>query len=69
MTQETRAKRAPQSPSRDPGEDAGNQKPMTPQEEFMNDIVISMRQVRDGEVCDLEESLRQIENELGISRD
>ena len=43
--------------------------PKTPQEEFANDIVISLRQVKAGDVCDLEEGLRAIENELGISCD
>ena len=40
--------------------------PKTPQEEFANDIVISLRQVKAGDVCDLEEVLQEIENELGI---
>ena len=43
--------------------------PKTPQEEFLNDIVISMRQIRDGEVFDSAESIREIGRELGISVD
>ena len=40
--------------------------PQTPQEDFANDIVISLRQVKAGDVCDLEEVLQEIESELGI---
>ena len=43
--------------------------PKTPQEEFLNDIVISMRQIRYGEVFDSAESIREIGRELGISVD
>ena len=43
--------------------------PKTPQEEFANDIVISLRQVKNGDVGDLEEGLRAIEQELGITCD
>ena len=43
--------------------------PQTPQEEFANDIVISLREVKAGKVRDAQESMRILRNELGIDAD
>ena len=38
--------------------------PKTPQEEFANDIVISLRQVKAGDVLDYDEMMQQLREEL-----
>ena len=40
--------------------------PKTPQDAFINDIYISLQQVKAGDVRDLDEGLREIREELGL---
>ena len=42
------------------------QDPQTPQDHFINDLFISLQQVKAGDVCDLEETLQDIRAELGL---
>ncbi len=41
-------------------------KPITPQDDFMNDIFISLQQMKAGDVGDLETCLCQLREELGL---
>ncbi len=43
------------------------QEPQTPQDHFINDLFISLQQVKAGDVCDLDETLREIRAELGLN--
>ena len=43
--------------------------PKTPQEEFANDIVISLREVKAGKTRSSAESLRILRKELGLNAD
>ncbi|MCY4464437.1 MAG: hypothetical protein OXE46_02755 [Chloroflexi bacterium] len=43
--------------------------PLTPQDEFMNDIFISLQQMKAGDVGDLAKCLQQLREELGLNED
>ena len=43
--------------------------PKTPQEEFANDIVISLRQVKAGDVIDADLAMARLRAELGLDAD
>jgi len=38
----------------------------SPQEEYKNDILVSLKELRQGETIDADQSLREIRRELGI---
>ena len=40
--------------------------PVSPREEYKNDIFVSLKQLRSGQVIDAEQSVREIRGELGI---
>lgn len=39
----------------------------SPQDEYKNDLLVSLKQLQAGEVIDAEESMREIRRELGIN--
>ena len=43
--------------------------PKTPQEEFANDIVVSLRQVKAGDVLDADVAMARLRAELGLNAD
>ena len=43
--------------------------PKTPQEEFANDIVISLREVKAGDTIDADEALARLRAELALDAD
>lgn len=46
--------------------DAISKADLSPTEEFKDDILVSLKQVRSGDVIDADKSLRDIRRELGI---
>lgn len=41
----------------------------SPQDEYMDDILVSLKELQAGEVIDAAESMREIRRELGINSD